>query len=395
MQCDSLILVVNAGSSSLKVAVFAGERLELRAKMERTNNTAEEPQLWLEDGEGRVLSCSKQVKAKDWSALRMVLDAIAQRLPGGIIKGVGHRVVHGGNRFLAPVLVSPEVLLELEALVPLAPLHQMHNLAEIHAATSLLPGVPQVACVDTAFHATMPKHEQMLGLPRAYFEKGVKRYGFHGLSYESIACRLPEIDPIAAVGRTVVCHLGSGASLCALIDCKSVATTMGFTPHDGLLMGTRAGAIDPGVILYLLRQEKLTPDQVEDLIARKSGLLGVSGISSDMRDLLSSPAPEAAEAVDLFCYRVAREIGSMTAALQGLDAIVFTGGIGENSPEVREKVCDQLQWLGVVLDQSANKAGASRLNTPASQISILRIPTDEESMIARQVKSLTLKYSPQ
>jgi acetate kinase len=379
---------MNAGSSSLKVAVVAGDRLELRAKVDRPNRNADETRLLLEDGKGREFTRHIKGKSDQISTLRSVLDSIAESFPGRAIKGVGHRVVHGGNRFLGPSLVTPEVMHELEALVPLAPLHQMQNLAEIKAATFLLPGVPQVACFDTTFHAMMPKQEQMLGLPRSYFDKGVKRSGFHGLSYESISGRLPKIDPVAAVGRTVVCHLGSGASLCALSNCKSIATTMGFTPLDGLLMGTRAGAIDPGVILYLLRQEKMTPDQVEDLIARKSGLLGVSGISSNMRDLMSNPAPEAGEAIDLFCYRVVREIGSMTAALQGLDAIVFTGGIGENSPLVREKVCRQLHWLGVVLDQSANKAGASRLNSAESRISILRIPTDEELMIAHHVRSL-------
>jgi acetate kinase len=275
------------------------------------------------------------------------------------------------------------VLSELEALVPLCAMHQPHNLAGIRASASLLPGVTQVACFDTAFHATMPKRERMLGLPRAYFDKGLKRYGFHGLSYESVAARLPGIDPLAAAGRTVVCHLGSGASLCALLAGKSMATTMSVTPLDGLLMGTRAGAIDSGVVLYLLRHERLTPDQVERLLDRESGLLGVSGISSDMRDLLTSLAPEAAEAVDLFCYRVAREIGAMTAALEGLDAIVFTGGIGEHSPEVREKVCDRLGWLGVMLDHAANRAGATRLNVTGSRVSILRVPADEEAVIAR------------
>jgi len=384
MPSDPLILVLNAGSSSLKLAAFVGDRLELRAGVERTNHTAGEPRLRLEDENGReLLPLGTQPTADRSSLLRVVLDTLATRFPGRTIAAIGHRVVHGGDRFAAPIRVTAEVLSELEALAPLAPLHQPHNLAEIRNAASLFPGVPQVACFDTAFHATMPKYERMLGLPRVYFDKGVKRYGFHGLSYESVTCRLPGICPLAATGRTVICHLGSGASLCALLAGKSVATTMGFTPLDGLLMGTRAGAIDPGVVLYLLRHERMTPEQVEHLLDRESGLLGVSGISSDMRDLLTSAAPDAADAVNLFCYRVAREVGAMAAALEGLDAIVFTGGIGENSPEVREKVCDRLGWLGVLFDIAANRAAATRLNAAGSRVSILRVPTDEEAVIAR------------
>ena len=395
---EPLIMVLNSGSSSLKLAAFTGDRLDLRAGVERTSHTAGEPRLWFKDGEGRELTLGTQLTADRAPALQAVLDALATRLPGRPVAAVGHRVVHGGDRFAAPVRVTPEILSDLESLVPLAPLHQPHNLAEIRTAASLLPGVPQIACFDTAFHAAMPKHERMLGLPRAYYDKGVKRYGFHGLSYESVADRLPGIDPLAAAGRTVVCHLGSGASLCALLAGKSVATTMSFTPLDGLLMGTRAGAIDPGVVLYLLRHERLTAEQVEHLLDRESGLLGVSGISSDMRDLLGSLSPEATEAVDLFCYRVAREIGAMAAALQGLDAIVFTGGIGENSPEVREKVCDRLGWLGVGLDHSANRVGAVRLQAAGNRVSILRVAANEEAVIARYAShaiTALLSTSPQ
>lgn len=385
MASDPIILVLNAGSSSLKLAAFVGDRLEVRAGVERTNHSTGEPRLWLQDGDGREIPRGAKSGSDRASVLRAVLDEVAMRLPGRPIAAIGHRVVHGGDRFIAPVRVTPDVLTELETLLPLAPLHQPHNLAEIRVAASLLPEVPSVACFDTAFHMTMPKHERMLGLPRAYFDKGVKRYGFHGLSYESIAFRLPDICPLAAVGRTVVCHLGSGASLCALLACKSIATTMSFTPLDGLLMGTRAGAIDPGVILYLLRHEQLTPDQVERLLERESGLLGVSGISSDIRDLLTSLATEAAEAVDLFCYRVAREIGAMVAALEGLDAIVFTGGIGENSRVIREKVCDRLGFLGVLLDSEANAVNALVISAAARPVAVHVIPSDEELMIARHV----------
>ena len=384
MPSDPLILVLNAGSSSLKLAAFVGDRLELRAGVERTNLTAGQARLWLEDGNGRELLRQGAEPTADRSSLvRIVLDTIATRLPGRTVAAIGHRVVHGGDRFAAPIRVTSEVLSELEALAPLAPLHQPHNLAEIRNAASLFPGVPQVACFDTAFHTTMPKHERMLGLPRAYFDKGVKRYGFHGLSYESVALRLPGICPLAATGRTVVCHLGSGASLCALLAGKSIATTMSFTPLDGLMMGTRAGAIDPGVVLYLMRNEQMTPDQVERLLDRESGLLGVSEISSDVRDLLASPAPEAAEAVDLFCYRISREIGAMVAALEGLDTIVFTGGIGENSPEIRAKVCQRLTWLGAELNHTANRAGNRVLCSDGSRVTILLVPADEEVVIAR------------
>ena len=382
MPSDLLILVVNAGSSSLKLVVFVGDRVILRAAVERTNQVAEGRQFWIKDQDQQDVLRGTLPTADRSTLLQVVLDTLSQRLPGQCVAGVGHRVVHGGGRFTVPVRVTEEVLSELDSLVPLAPLHQPHNLAEIRAVASLLPDVPQVACFDTAFHTTMPKHERMLGLPRAYFDKGVLRYGFHGLSYESIASRLPEIDPRAAAGRTVVCHLGSGASLCALLAGRSMATTMSFTPLDGLLMGTRAGAIDPGVVLYLLRSEHMTPDQIERLLDSESGLLGVSGISSDVRDLLASPAPEAAEAVDLFCYRVAREIGAMVAALEGLDAIVFTGGIGENSPEIRENVCHRLQWFGAQLNPAANRAGNTLVSHDESRIPILRVPADEESVIA-------------
>ena len=387
MPSDPLILVVNAGSSSLKLTVSAGERVTLRAAVERTNQIVGECQFWIVGQDEQEILRGTLPTADRSSLLQLVLDTLAKRLPGQRVAAVGHRVVHGGDRFTTPVRVTPEILSALDALVPLAPLHQPHNLAEIRAVASLLPGVPQVACFDTAFHSTMPKHERMLGLPRAYFDKGVMRYGFHGLSYESIAGRLPGIDPRAAAGRTVVCHLGSGASLCALLAGKSIATTMSFTPLDGLLMSTRAGAIDPGVILYLLRNEQLTPDQVERLLDRESGLLGVSGISADVRDLLASPVPEAAEAVDLFCYRVVREIGAMMAALEGLDAIVFTGGIGENSPEIRDKVCNRLKWLGAQLDHPANQNENIRLSNTSSRVSILRIPADEEAVIVRHTVS--------
>ena len=387
MPIDPLILVMNAGSSSLKLTAFAGERVTLRAAVERTNQGVGELQFWITGQDGQYILRGTLPTADRSTLLQVVMDALDKRLPGHRVAAVGHRVLHGGARFTTPVRVNSDILTALESLASFAPLHQPHNLDGIRAVASLLSSVPQVACFDTAFHSTMPKHERMIGLPRAYFDKGVLRYGFHGLSYESIAGRLPGIDPRAAAGRTVVCHLGSGASVCAMLSGKSIATTMSFTPLDGLLMGTRAGAIDPGVVLYLLRHEQMTPDQVERLLAHESGLLGVSGISSDVRDLLASDAPEAAEAVDLFCYRVAREIGAMVAALEGLDAIVFTGGIGENSPEIRDKICGRLGWLGAQLNRAANQAGNTVLNSDGSRVSILRIPADEEAVIVRHTAS--------
>jgi acetate kinase len=357
-----LVLVMNAGSSSVKLSAFVRERCERRSR-------ADKP-------------------ASDAALLKAMLETLKLRFPGREISAVGHRIVHGGDRLAEPVLVTPQIVSQLEALIPLAPLHQPQSLAGIQLVAALLPDVPQVVCFDTAFHQTMPLHERMLGLPRAYFERGVKRFGFHGLSYESVAQRLPELEPRAAEGRTVVCHLGSGASLCALRGGQSTATTMSFTPLDGLLMGTRAGALDPGVVLYLLRQEKQTLAQLEHLLASESGLLGVSGISADLRVLLASPASEAAEAVDLFCYRVVRELGAMVAALGGLDALVFTGGIGESSSEIRERVCGSLGWLGVALDPMANQAGQTRLHAPQSTVAVLCVPADEEAMIARHTRRL-------
>lgn len=332
------VLVLNAGSSSLKYAAFAGG-----------DRVAHGTVGGLGDGD------------RD-AALGDVLDRCREQLAGHAVVAVGHRVVHGGTGFAAPVRVDDAVLAKLDALVPLAPLHQPHNLAPVRAVARLLPGVPQVACFDTAFHRTQPEVAQRFGLPRRFHDAGVRRYGFHGISYESIASVLPMYDAAAAAGRTVVAHLGNGASLCALLGGRSVATTMSFTPADGLLMGTRAGALDPGALLYLMAHDGMTAAAVEHLVNHESGLLGVSGVSGDMRELLASADPHAAEAVELFVYRVAREIGSLAAALGGLDALVFTGGIGENAAPIRDRVTAACAWLGPV-----------RVHV---------IPTDEERTIA-------------
>ena len=284
--------------------------------------------------------------------------------------------------------VDRKVLADLEAFVPLAPLHQPHNLEPIRLTLERQPGLPQVACFDTAFHRGQPELAQMFALPYAFHEQGVRRYGFHGLSYEYIASVLPQVDERAARGRTVVLHLGNGASMCALAGARSVASTMGFTAVDGLPMGTRCGALDPGVILYLIDQRGMDARAIEKLIYTESGLLGVSGVSSDMRELLASDAPRAKLAVDLFVYRIGRELGSLAAALGGLDAIVFTGGIGENSAEIRGRVCRDAAWLGVALDDAANRSGGPRISTGASRTAVFAIPTNEELMIARHTQRL-------
>lgn len=281
----------------------------------------------------------------------------------------------------------------LQSLCPLAPLHQLHNLAAIRAMTAVAPSLPQVACFDTAFHHEQPEVTQRFGLSRDLHEFGIRRYGFRGLSHNYIASALRERDPGVAHGRVVVADLGSGASLCAMRDGKSIDTTMGFTALDGLLMGTRCGALDPGVILYLQRERGMTIDGIEKLLYHQSGLLGVSGISNDMRELLASRNPCAEEAVDLFVYRVVRELGALVATLGGLDALVFTAGIGEHAPEIRRRVGKKSAWLGLVLDTTANEQGAERISAEASRVSIWAIPTDEEQTIARQTISVLGKLT--
>jgi len=301
------------------------------------------------------------------------------------VVAVGHRVVHGGSRYDRPVRIDAAVVAELERLVPLAPLHQPQPLAAIRTVGELAPDMPQVACFDTAFHRAQPALAQRFALPRALADEGVHRYGFHGLSYEYIASALPSE---LAGARVVVAHLGNGASLCAMRAGRSVATTMGLTTLDGLVMGTRPGALDPGVLLYLMRQHGMEVEDLERLLYQESGLLGVSGVSSDMRELLASDDPRAREAVDLFVYRIGRELGSMAAALGGIEGLVFTGGIGENAPVIRERVCRGAAWLGVALDAAANAAGGPRISTPGAAASAWVIPTDENRMIASHTRNL-------
>ena len=338
-----------------------------------------------------------QPGARDVSAADVV-EFLFEWFRGGILAGheigaVGHRIVHGGVRFSAPRLVDAAVLAELEALIPLAPLHQPHNLAAVKAVAKVAPGLPQVACFDTAFHRSQPAVAQEFALPRRYRDEGVRRYGFHGLSFEYVASVLPDYDTHAARGRTVVAHLGSGASLCAMDAARSVATTMGFTPLDGLMMATRCGTLDPGVVLYLRDRHHLSASDVQHLLYHESGLLGVSGLSSDMRELLASSDPRAAEAVDMFVYRVGREIGSMAAALHGVDALVFTGGIGENAAGIRARVCADAAWLGLELDAGANATGGPCISTRSSHVSVWVIPTNEEALVARHTRRVAFAVS--
>jgi acetate kinase len=381
------ILTLNAGSSSIKFCVFRLEGgslvRDLRGQVAGLGTT---PTLVIKRGDATLLDEKLDESARTHgAALERVLDLVQHRLDGASIVGVGHRVVHGGLEYSAPMRVDEAVLARLDRYVPLAPLHQPHNLATIREAIERLPEVPEVACFDTAFHRTLPEVAQRFALPPRFAEAGVRRYGFHGLSYEYIASQLPAVDERAARGCTVVFHLGNGASMCALQAGHSVATTMGFTAVDGLPMGTRCGALDPGVVLFLMDELRMSPREIEKLIYHESGLLGMSGVSSDVRDLLASDNPDAALAIEVFTYRAARELGSLAAALGGLDAIVFTAGIGENQPQVRARICRQSGWLGLELDEAANSTHGPRISTPTSRVAAYVVPTDEESMIAQHV----------
>ena len=381
------IAVINAGSSSIKFSLFAQQGSELalvlRGQVEGIHTA---PRFVAKSAAGETVASRAWAEGTQLGhdgALEHIVGFVRDGAQGLALKGVGHRVVHGGMRYAQPVRVDAKVLDDLEQFIALAPLHQPHNLAPIRLLHERRPDLPQVACFDTAFHRTQPELAQMFALPKALHDDGVRRYGFHGLSYEYIASVLPGLAPAAAQGRTVVLHLGNGASMCALAGGRSVASTMGFTAVDGLPMGTRCGALDPGVILYLMDQRGMDARAIERLIYSESGLLGVSRVSSDMRTLLASGEPRAALAVDLYVYRIARELGSLAAALGGLDAIVFTGGIGENSAAIRERVCRDAGWLGVALDAQANAGGGPSIVSAASKVAAWVLPTNEELMIAR------------
>lgn len=387
----SAILVLNAGSSSVKFSLHDCDAAsDLAARLRgQVEGIGVAPRLEAEDDAGRgLVRRALDPGADQEAAIGSVLGFVSEHLGGARIAAVGHRVVHGGARFDRPVRIDAEVAAEIERLVPLAPLHQPHHVAAIRAVTRIAPDLPQVACFDTSFHHGQPPLARAFALPRAISEQGVRRYGFHGLSYEYVASVLPQVAPGIARGRVVVAHLGNGASLCAIRDGRSVATTMGFTALDGLVMGTRPGTLDPGVLLYLMDERGMDSRALAALLYHESGLLGVSGISSDMRALLASSAAEAKEAVDLFVYRIGREIGSLAAALGGLDAIVFTAGIGENAAPVRGAVCRGAAWLGVDLDPAANEHGAACISAPGSRASAWIVPTDENRMIARHTLAL-------
>ena len=389
---DDYALVLNAGSSSLKFCVFrrpeaAKWRLAGRGQIEGIGTS---PHLKARNAEGGTLADRNLDRAV--SDGRKALDALAKWLHsqygGARVLAVGHRVVHGGPRFAEPVVVSPDVMVELHRLIPLAPLHQPYNLAAIEAVAERLPGAPQVACFDTSFHRGQPEVAEVVPLPRDICRNGVQRYGFHGLSYEYIVSVLPVVAPKIANGRVIIAHLGSGASLCAVKDGKSVDSSLGFTALDGLCMGTRPGAIDPGVILYLFQNLGLTAKEVEAILYKKSGLAGISGISNDMRDLLGSTEPAARLAVDYFVYQAAKQTGALAAVLGGIDGLVFTAGIGENSAEIRQRICRASSWLGIELDDEANARSAPRISRPRSKVSAWVIPTNEELMIAQHAGRL-------
>lgn len=384
------VAVFNAGSSSIKFAVFEDNPeypILFRGQVEKLGVA---PRLVVKNSD------DEQIVERSWSAAELdhaaatttILETAIELLGGRHVRAVGHRVVHGGTKFASPIVVSPEVVSDLRGLCPLAPLHQPHNLAAIDAIAAAAPHVPQVACFDTAFHRTQPEVAQMFAVPVELANLGIRRYGFHGLSYEYIGMRLRAVAPQLAGGRVVVAHLGNGSSLCGMHNGRSVATTMGFTAVDGLMMGTRSGAIDPGVLIYLMDERGMDARALEDLVYKRCGLLGVSGISSDMRTLRDSTQTSAATAIRLFVYRIVREIGSMAAALGGVDAIVFTGGIGQNDAKTRAEIGEGCGWLGLVIEPRLNQIGNSRIDGEGSEIAAFVIPTDEEQMIARHTSAL-------
>jgi acetate kinase len=392
---SNAILVINAGSSSSKFSVFGTEgglHVITKGQVEGIG-VGIEPHFSASNAAGESVADAIwptfEVGKRHSSLLRLLIDWIEGHLQGATLRAVGHRVVHGGSGFTAPVRVTPEVVEQLNTLIPLAPLHQPHNVGPIATLAQLHPDLPQVACFDTAFHATKRNEASLLGLPRRFLDAGIRRYGFHGLSYEYIADALCEIAPEVAKGRVIVAHLGSGASMCALKNGKSVDSSMGFTAVDGLMMGTRTGSLDPGVVLHMVQAEGMDGKAIEKLLYKESGLLGVSGgISSDMRVLLDSDDPNAREAVDLFVYRIAKEIGALTMAIGGIDALVFTAGIGEHSAEIRKRVIEQVAWLGITLSPEANLGNGPCLSTPDSAVSAWSIPTNEELMIARHTQAM-------
>ncbi|GAA0779707.1 acetate/propionate family kinase [Roseibium denhamense] len=382
------ILVLNSGSSSIKFTLFADDAVMLDGQVQGLGAT---PHITLKSrttGQTIDRGLTESEGASHTAAIAALLPLFEDDLNGRSVSAVGHRVVHGGVDHSEPLQITEDVLDDLRTLVPLAPLHQPHNIAGIEAAQTAFPEAAQIACFDTAFHRNHPWVNDTFALPRPLYDEGVRRYGFHGLSYEYICSYLNRAHPSAYSGRLVVAHLGNGASMCAIRDGQSIGSTMGFTALDGLPMGTRCGQLDPGVVLYLLTTKGMTPDEVSDLLYKQSGLKGLSGISQDMRTLSESQDPKAAEAIDYYVFRLKREIGAMAAVLEGLDTLVFTGGIGENAAGIRERVCAKLAWLGVDIDTDKNCAAAETISSPSSRVTVMVIPTNEEEMIRRHTSKL-------
>ena len=384
---ESVVGVINAGSSSLKVAIYDGERSLIAGQVEGFGSA---PRVTFSSPNGEPLKpphMGEIAHSTPSEVLPLLLPWLKEHLGGRVLTAIGHRVVHGGIRYIQPERVTLELLIELEKLAPLAPLHQQHNLAPIRTMLRVNPRLPQVVCFDTAFHHTVPELAHTFALPRALRDAGVRPYGFHGLSFEYVARSLLQKAPQIAAGRVVIAHLGNGASLCALENGISIASTMGFSVLDGLPMGTRCGDLDPGVVLHLLRREHLAAEVIENLLYRHSGMLGLSELSSDFRDLLASSDQRAQFAIEVFCYQTVRHIGSLAAALGGVDGIVFTGGVGENAPSIRAKICHGCRWLGLELDDEANSGGGPRISADTSKTLAVVIPTDEHLMIARHVRA--------
>ena len=388
------ILAINAGSSSIKFALYeiAADDATTAIAGGQIEGIGTAPHFTASDAHGHVLGERRwpDAGASHETLLATLLDWVEAHLGDDELIAVGHRVVHGGRAFFGPVLLTPEIIDALAALTPLAPLHQPHNLSPVRAIATLRPDLPQIACFDTAFHHDMPAVAARFALPRNYEAEGVRRYGFHGLSFDHIARVLRKQEPALAAGRVIAAHLGNGCSLCAMRNGRSIDVTTGFTALDGLVMGTRCGDLDPGVILYMLQQRHLDADAIEHVLYNESGLLGVSGLSSDMRALLASPEPAAAEAIELFVYRIGREAAALAGALGGLDSFVFTAGIGEHAAPIRAAVCARLAWLGVELDPDANNHGHGLISTRDSRVRVLVIPADEEATIVRDVLEILL-----
>jgi acetate kinase len=384
------VLVLNAGSSSIKLGLFDIARAEPTLKCKGLLDEQEKaPRVVISDASGKQLF-EKRLPAGEATSNALLVEIfgwIEDYLEGRNLAAVGHRIVHGGRDFTCPVMIDDQTLAALEALTPLAPLHQPRCLAPVRAVKTVQPNLPQIACFDTAFHRSLPSPAGRFAIPRHFDERGIRRYGFHGLSFEYIASRLAALGPEWTQKRMVVAHLGNGASLCALHEGTSLDTTMGLTPLDGLVMGTRCGTLDPGVLLYLLQHEMMSAEEVAHLLYEKSGLLGVSGISADMRTLLASQEAAAREAIDLFAFRAAAEVAVMASTLGGLDGLVFTGGIGEHAPEIRQRICDRLAWLGVHLDAAANAKGQQSITAAGSKADVLVIATSEETIIARHCRA--------